>query len=154
MDVLKKQIIVQRFMDKVSPEPNSGCWIWTGSLDVCGYARFGFDGRNSKASRVSLTLFKGITRIDGNACHKCDNRACVNPDHLYVGTQLDNMSDSIRRGTFQRVRGERKPLAKLTRDAVRDIRSKRLSTVEFAKLYGVATCTVRRVVRRDNWNHI
>lgn len=91
----------RKFMDRVMPEPNSGCWLWTGALTTAGYGQFPGRGaafRSRLAPRISYQLFRGP--IPSGACvlHTCDVRCCVNPDHLWLGTHLDNQQDKCRKG--------------------------------------------------------
>ncbi len=90
----------ERWESKVSPEPNSGCWLWTGALDGHGYGQLAMSvGKKKLATHVSLELV-GKPRPFPEACarHKCDNPICVNPDHLEWGTMKANTQESIARG--------------------------------------------------------
>lgn len=90
-------IIMEKFMKKVEFEPNTGCWLWTGSVDKDGYARFGNKERSS--SRASRFIFEAIKHHPGDmyVLHKCDTPACVNPDHMFLGTAKDNALDCIKK---------------------------------------------------------
>jgi hypothetical protein len=93
---------IDRFMARVSPEPNTGCWLWTGSLSGA-YGRFSFTRENEqRAHRASWVLFRGPIPDSMHVCHKCDNPPCVNPDHLFLGTHTDNMADMARKGHVNR----------------------------------------------------
>jgi hypothetical protein len=132
------------------------CWVWTASLLSSGYGSFGCGHRNatSAAHRVAWELTRG-PRNGLFVCHRCDNRKCVNPDHLYLGTVADNGRDAASRG--HTTKGTRHWRAKLTDDSVRDIR--RLfaageTAVRLAERFDVVPQTVHRVVSRRNWQHI
>lgn len=96
-----KRISKEIFENKFMPEPNSGCWLWTASITPNGYGKIGIWAGGKKtfiAHRVSWTLYKG--HIPKNICvlHKCDNRLCVNPNHLFLGNKKDNTRDMIKKG--------------------------------------------------------
>ncbi len=79
-----------RFMSHVCPEPNSGCWLWTASVDRCGYGRFGFDGSPKAAHRVAYAMFVAEIPEGMTVDHSCWIRSCVNPDHLALATHIAN----------------------------------------------------------------
>jgi len=85
--------VIPRFMAKV--KITESCWIWTAAKDDRGYGRIGFRGRTSKAHRVAWTILCGPIPRGMWILHKCDTPACVNPDHLFVGTALDNSRDMV-----------------------------------------------------------
>lgn len=91
----------QRFEDKFHTEPNSGCWIWLGSLDSGGYGMFKDQGKNKKAHRVSFELYRNVlpqgpTGRTLECDHLCRTRCCVNPDHLELVTRIVNVRRGVR----------------------------------------------------------
>jgi hypothetical protein len=152
--------LIDRFEDKVSPEPNSGCWIWTGALDVNGYARIAFNGRNSKASRVAYTLFKCEDPGALHVLHRCDMPAWVNPDHLFLGTHQENMDDRAKKGRHGDISGtkngnygSRNWLSKLQADQVRQIRvlKKTMTYRQVADRFCVSIGSVQKIIEGRNW---
>lgn len=95
----QKLPLLDRFMQFVSPEPNSGCWLWLGYTNHRGYGRFGVgsitDGssRMDMAHRISYQLHRGEIPAGFFVCHRCDTPSCVNPDHLFLGSRQDNATD-------------------------------------------------------------
>jgi hypothetical protein len=89
-----KRPLHERFFGKISPEPNSGCWLWVGAYKGKGYGHMGHDGANIAAHRLSYEIHHGPIPNGMLVCHRCDTPECVNPDHLWLGTHQDNLLDA------------------------------------------------------------
>jgi hypothetical protein len=141
--------IMSRFFDKVEMEPNSGCWLWAGGVTSHGYGMF-FDGdKVVKAHRFSAGVH-GLS-LDRLICHKCNNRGCVNPDHLYSGSYADNLHDANR--DLNRY-GENRWNAKLTWQEVDEMRERAAngdSCYALAKEYNINIKTAYRVIKMLTW---
>ena len=142
-----------------SPDPISGCWIWTGrrvKTHGLPYGRLSYRGVPMAAHRAAWESFNGtIIPPKGVVRHKCDNPPCVNPDHLELGTQADNMADRQRRGRCNFSRGGDHPHAKLTAEDVLIIRASSESPSILAKRYGLwGASSINNIRQRRSWKHI
>lgn len=90
-----------RFERKWTPEPNTGCWLWLGGTQKAGYGFFKYAGEVT-AHRSAWRLYRGDIPYGLHVLHRCDVRQCVNPEHLFLGTQSDNMKDMAAKGRAQR----------------------------------------------------
>lgn len=144
---------VDRFFDHFIPEPNSGCWLWTGALNGDGYGQIMIDRVLYRAHRLSFIIHCGGRIPDElGILHHCDNRACVNPDHLYAGTSQDNSNDMVARGRLPV--GDRNHATKLTPSAVREIRSSADSNALLALRFRVSRTAIRLARAGENWSHL
>ena len=141
------------FMKLVEKMP-SGCWHWIGSTIHSGYGQVTLFGYRTTAHRAAYRLFVGSVPSDMNICHSCDNRRCVNPSHLWIGTQNDDIQDMRRKGRERKAVGEAHPHAKLTERQVREIRSDPRGPSVLAPIYSVATSSITNIRKRRKWRHI
>lgn len=134
-------------------EPNTGCWLWAGTVNRKGYGIARHDGKPRLAHRVAYAQHHGPIPAGMFVCHRCDQPCCVNPDHLYAGTPKQNTADMFRRNRVQR-KGKKRPNAtrgwtydkppqKITDEQVVDIdQMKGRPMREVAEIYGISETLV------------
>lgn len=140
--------LATRFWGKVEKTPT--CWLWTASITGAGYGQIGLgrkgDGRGD-SHRISWMLHNGSIPNGQQVLHQCDNKRCVNPAHLYLGTRFDNIRDALERG--QKATGSSCSFAKLKAEDVPKVRQLRKEGWTFSKLaaeFNVSQSVVKRVV--------
>jgi hypothetical protein len=136
---------MKRFWDKVNKTDD--CWIWTGSIDRCGYGHIRVEDKIWQAHRYSLVLH-GRDPAGYVAMHSCDNPACVNPDHLSLGTQADNMRDMHNKGRYV------KPVGKLSDTDVRLVRSSTDTLKNLSKKFDLSISALWAVKRRKYYKDV
>ena len=143
------------FEDFISPEPNSGCWLWAGGGNYAGYGMYKVRGKTMHAHRHSYSIAHPHEDISGKVImHKCDNRACVNPDHLASGSQSDNVQDMLRKGRGNYAKGETHCNAVLTESDVVAIRNSKASLNEDARRFGIHRSAIWAIRHRLKWKHV
>lgn len=140
------------------PEPNSGCWIWLGRVEIrrgqYRYGRVKINRKHYMAHRVFWEQKNGQIPDGMFVLHRCDNMPCVNPDHLFLGTQADNQADMVSKGRSHKRPGEKHPGAILTAKKVLAIRADSRTNKEIAKKYGVSKSAITLIKKRKRWSHI
>jgi len=140
--------------DRIEIDTESGCWNWKQSKNQKGYGQMTRNGKSEGAHRYSYKAFTGPVPEGLHVLHRCDNPGCVNPDHLFLGNNADNVADKISKGRQRQLRGSEHPRSKLTEEKVLAIRADIRSRVVIAEEYGVTVRTVEAIQWRENWKHI
>lgn len=146
--------LMERFWDKV--KKTNDCWWWTAATQSNGYGEFGLPGRRTiVAHRFSWIIRNGPIPTGRFICHHCDNKLCVNPDHLFVGTHQDNVDDMVKKGRHRFLSGENNGMSKLDSKKVRRIRDfyeqGGLGQRCLAAMFGVSQFNVSLIVRGETW---
>lgn len=150
----------ERFWGRVDKGCLDGCWLWMGPKNKKGYGHIGINGKTVSAHRFSYSINVGAIPDGLHVLHTCDNRPCVNPKHLWVGTNLENVLDCIKKGragTLFSLRGEAHSKAKLTAADVLEIRelnSDGFSGSQLGDIYGVHPNNIFAICNRKTWAHV
>lgn len=144
--------LLDRLLAKKMVAP-SGCWEWLGALNEDGYGRINFEGKNRHAHILMWVALFGPTN---GFCvlHRCDNRCCINPDHLFLGTQIENINDMMTKRRNRHPRGEASGRAKLKETDIREIRSSGEKSAVLARQYEVSAPLISAIKKRKIWTHI
>jgi len=151
---------LKRFLSFVDVKTEDECWEWKKTLDKYNYGIFSINSKLFKAHRMSFLFFNGHLDKSLKICHSCDNPKCVNPYHLWEGTQTQNVQDRHlkKRTKTGHLHGEDNPGAKLTGKDVLFIRNsygnKEYSTRELSQKFNVCQTKIRQILRRESWKHI
>lgn len=144
----------KRFWSKVNK--GDGCWEFSGSrCGPSGHRQFHDGEKGTLAHRYSYALHFGGIPEGACICHRCDNPACVRPDHLFAGSQADNVADMVGKGRSRK--GGKHWNAKLTRGDVVEIRrlaARGMMQKDIAERFGVSGTTVHKIVHRKRWGHV
>ena len=148
----------ERFFSNVQAGTGDACWLWTANT-FRGYGRLWVNGKTQRAHRVAYEIAFGKFPKTMCVCHACDNPGCVNPKHLFLGTQIDNLLDMSLKGRrrFGHVTGERHGQSKLDSQQVLEIK-KRLamgqSRASLAELFRVGRTAIANIATGVRWKHV
>lgn len=151
----KIEPLPKRILDRIEYDTNGGCWLWTGAMILkTGYGTIGYGGRSHGAHRASYETFKGPIPTGLLVCHRCDNPACVNPDHLFLGTVRDNSQDMIAKGRKPTFPGSSAPGAILHEKQIPIIRrliADGLPNREIGNRFGVTPDVINAIKAGRSW---
>lgn len=155
----KPRPIEDRFWEKVdkTTSPN-GCWLWTAAVSSAGYGQInqgGQHGTHIAAHKLSWQLANGPRPEHLCICHRCDNPRCVNPEHLFLGTQKDNIQDALKKG--RKPFGEKHPLARWSEGDIRAMfamRARGATQTEIADHFGTKQPAIQSILSRKAWSHV
>lgn len=153
--IYKRDSAKVRFWNKVDKGNDDECWDFTGGINSTGRGIFYYKGKSIHAHRMSWIFAYGNIPKGMLICHHCDNGKCVNPKHLFIGTQLDNIRDMEAKGRATHLRGDKDPKSKLNSKEVLEIvrlyKTGRVSQFDLGKMFGVSRSSVLSILRGDNW---
>lgn len=149
--------VAERFWEKA--DRSGDCWIWMASLDSGGYGHFWYGGRLVQAHRVSWILANGPIPSGKQLNHRCHDRRCVRPDHLYLGTQSENIHDTEGAARGRHPRGEANGRARLTAEQVRALRvayrpGRKGNLSKLARIVGMTRGGLHHVVTGHVWKEV
>lgn len=146
-----------RLLASCVPEPMSGCWLWLLTISQHGYGQMSYKGQPKRAHRISYGAFVGEIKDGLHVLHKCDNRSCINPQHLFLGTNKDNVMDCLKKGRWTKasfVGGTKHPRAKLTEQQIKEIWFSKDLSKDIAKKYNTDRRNVYAIQHRKFWRSV
>lgn len=143
-----------RLLARTKLDPHTGCLLWTGCVNTRGYAQVRHNGAVVSAHRVALELSGVPLKANDLVLHQCDVRHCINPQHLRVGTHIENVRDAVARKRYPY--GTKVVTAKLDDSKVKTIKewSKSRTQKQLAEIFGVAQTTISHILTGKAWKHV
>jgi hypothetical protein len=143
----------KKFEKYAMPIPESGCWIWCGSISKHGYGKLTEGrGKTLQAHRAAYENKFGKVKSGLVIRHICDVKSCVNPNHLVSGTQKQNIDDKVRRN--RHAKGETHGMSKLTEDQAKMIKMRFVTSKEAHEMFGISKTTARQIASGFAWKHL
>ncbi len=153
---LRDPFVIQRFLTECNHSTKDVCWDWSGMFNTNGYGRFSLNDKHRLSHRIAFEMFIGPIPDGYMVCHRCDNRRCVNPYHLWLGTQSENLKDAFAKGRMFRpdTNGERNGNRKLDWpkvNAIRAMNSMGIKKTLIAQSFGVSPSTIFEIASNKIW---
>lgn len=151
---VSKEHTKERLLNSIEIDEQSNCWNWTKAKHRQGYGHTAYKSKYILAHRLSWIIFIGDIPENNNICHKCDNPSCINPDHLFIGTQTDNVKDCKNKNRAHKSHGEKHLWTKLTKSQVDEIRSedsKKYTRYELAEKYNISYSGIVCILKNRCW---
>lgn len=155
-----KGLTLRERLDVKARQKQNGCIEWTGAVLDNGYGQVRYQGAKLYVHRAAWIAANGPIPEGQQVCHHCDNKICINPEHLFIGTQYDNMQDMIQKGRKVAIGrpGSKNHKAKLSESDVARIRNlyenAGLTRKELCALYGISKTAMQRILTRAGWEHV
>ncbi len=157
--ILVDNVLIDKFWKNVDKKSDNECWMWIGNRSA-RYGKMGYKYKIYRPHRFSYMIHNKLDTIPEGmcVCHKCDHPFCVNPDHLFLGTQLENIEDKVKKNRCQHMNGETNGNAKLKDDDIIQIRELyadgMFSQKQLSDKFGVTSPMIGFIVRGENWKEV
>jgi len=147
---------IEFFLSKIDKNGSNGCWKWNGTKDKDGYGQLKVNKKQYRAHRASWMIHYGEIPESMLVCHKCDNRECTNPNHLFIGSPSDNSEDMVFKNRSAKPKGELNNNSILTSiqvSQIMDLLSNGMTAVDVAKKFNVCNSTIQNI-NHGSWSHV